>query len=118
MWQSYGYLFPRSLHLRSRPVKPSPDVVEAAASFGERPMIFFSAWLSCGHVVQVPAEILVMFPSAHERSREPKRRSLVPCYKCWALMGGGVLTNIVIACSFCGVPHESSVPCIRPHLER
>ena len=115
LWQTYGHLFPRSLHLRSRPMKTPRDVVEIAAEFGQEPMVFFSAWLSCGHVVRVPEEVLIIYGS---RSRRPARRSLVPCYKCWALQGGGALGTVAIVCSFCGVPHGSSVPCIRPHLER
>lgn len=118
IWQAYGHLFPRSLHVRSRPVKPSPDVVEVAAAYGERPVVFFRTLLSCDHVVLVPGELLMKGEEAitgSRRSRRPKRRALVPCYKCWVQMGGDVEGTV---CSFCGVPHESSVPCIRPHLER
>jgi len=126
MWQNYSHLFPRSFHLRSRLVEPSPDVVEAAAAYGEEPMPFFSASLSCGHVVQVPEEVILVMrgqdsspnPSRSKRSARPVRRPLVPCYKCWAFVNGGALGAVVTMCSFCGVPHESAVPCIRPHLER
>jgi hypothetical protein len=113
MWQSYSHLFPRSLHVRSRPVKPSPDVVEAAAAFDERPIVFFRAWLSCDHVVLVPGELLMKWEEPG--SKKPKRRALVPCYKCWVQAGGDVTETV---CSFCGVPHVSAVPCMRPHLEQ
>jgi hypothetical protein len=116
MWQRSAHLFPRSLHLRSRVVPPSPDVVEMAAAFSEHPMVFFSAWLSCGHVVQVPGEILVKAVFANG---QPRFRSLVPCYKCWRLVDRQPpVAGMAIACSFCGVGHDSSVSCIRPHLER
>lgn len=101
LWQVAGHLFPRSLLIRARPVEPSSDVVEAAAAYDMEPMPLSSALLSCGHVVLVP--------------RELASRSLVPCYKCWAKEGGRV-TGIV--CSFCGVPHDFDVPCMRPHLDR
>lgn len=106
LWRSSAYLFPLRLHLRSRPVKASPDVAEIAAAFGHEPVAFFSALLSCGHVVRAPVEF-VMRPSW-----KPGRRPFVPCYKCWA-KEGGIVSDL--GCSFCGVPHDPRIPCMRPH---
>jgi hypothetical protein len=112
LWRGYWQFFPLRLHLRSRPVKTALEVIEAAATFGEVPVAFFSVLLSCGHVVRVPADFVRKPLSSLD---EPGRRIFVPCYKCWAAAGGAAYPFV---CSFCGVSHDSSVPCVRPHLER
>jgi len=106
LWQIAGHLFPSQLVKRSRLLKPSPDVIQAAVEYNLEPALFFSAVLDCGHVVRAPIEIA-------GRAWQPKRcKPLVPCYKCWAKAGGLVAG---LMCSFCGVPHPFEQPCIRPN---
>ncbi len=106
LWQIAGHLFPHQFVARAKLLKTSPDVIAAAHDYGLEPAIFFSATLACGHVVRVPIEIA-------GRLKQPKQcRTFVPCYKCWAQAGGRVAGLI---CSFCGVPHPFSEPCMRPH---
>jgi len=108
LWQFASHLFPLALVRRARLLKPSRDVALAAAAYGQAPTIFFSAILSCGHVVRIPQQVAA-------RAESPKRcKPIVPCYRCWAAAGNG-LTGLV--CSFCGVPHGFEQSCMRPHLD-
>lgn len=109
-WHSCWQLFPPRMLLRSRPVKVPHDVAEVSAAYGQEPVVFFSAWLSCGHVVRAPLGFVLKPPDAP--GKKSRRRPFVPCYKCWAQMGGRVAG---LVCSFCGVPHEPAIPCMRPH---
>ena len=101
LWRMAGHLFPLRFCRAARKWQPP------GATQGPMPA-FFSAVLSCGHLVRVPVE------RAARPGHPGKCRAILPCYKCWSKDGNFVL----IPCSFCGAAHPSAEPCTNLHLLR
>jgi hypothetical protein len=104
LWHAAGHLFPSMLvegwRFIASEAYPHPG--------------YFSARLSCGHVIFAPQPVA-------GRMTDPKRcRVALGCYKCWSKTASASASSdspkpeMAFICSFCGIPHGSEIPCMRP----